>query len=485
MRSLLCVSAALACLIPVPVAVAHEAHVHGPVVVDTDLGLDDAVALAMALQSSDLDLRAIVAVEGVLDREDATRVLGRLAGRFHRGDLALHAPAPPDDAGSEPGAAPLPRLAADALERALAEARSAEVRPFDPRAYTVDEGRTTILALGPLTNIAAAIEARPQIVPRIARVVLVREPDDDEAWNVARDPEAFRRVVASGVDIVTITPHDDTGAKAVGWRDGLFAGGPNTAVGESFVDDLLRDETTRRHYREALSVLHDELAVLFAIDESLFRHEPRRDVWAPLHVSQVARRVDRELFTGRQRKQWVVFRGEFPRSLFRKDVQPRIQRIIDNNGEQEWYAQIMLNELHNHLGAYSIIGVKMGLRAAELLNAPQTSMRVVSYAPDHPPVSCLNDGLMVATGSTTGRMLFTHEPKPTPVVAARFEHEGRVLQMTLRAEHVQRIRSTITKLRERHGLEDHEYWDGVRELGLNIWETWHRTEIFDVEWLGS
>ncbi len=48
----------------------------------------------------------------------------------------------------------------------------------------------------------------------------------------------------------------------------------------------------------------------------------------------------------------------------------------------------------------------MGLRAAELLNAPPHAMTIVSSAPPTQPVSCLNDGLLVATGSTPGRGLF-------------------------------------------------------------------------------
>jgi hypothetical protein len=122
----------------------------------------------------------------------------------------------------------------------------------------------------------------------------------------------------------------------------------------------------------------------------------------------------------------------------------------------------------------------MGLRAAELLNAPSHSMRVVSAAPARPPMSCLNDGLMVATGSTPGRGLFRHAPAAASAVEASFEYNGRWLKLRLKDAQQEELRALIDELVAFYGLGTDGYWQGVRLVGLHIWQSWHRRQIFDV-----
>jgi len=59
----------------------------------------------------------------------------------------------------------------------------------------------------------------------------------------------------------------------------------------------------------------------------------------------------------------VLSNRPIPAEMLQEDVRQRSQSIIAANGEDEWFAMLLLNELHQHLGAYSIVGVKMGLRA--------------------------------------------------------------------------------------------------------------------------
>jgi pyrimidine-specific ribonucleoside hydrolase len=132
------------------------------------------------------------------------------------------------------------------------------------------------------------------------------------------------------------------------------------------------------------------------------------------------------------------------------------------------------------LGAYSVLGVKMGLRAAELLNAPQHGMKIVSHVPARPPFSCLNDGLIISTGCTPGRLLFRHIPAASERVAASFEYNGRRITLGLKAEYRQKLNSAFATLVSEHEREDHAYWHGVRQLGLEIWENWHRRDLFEV-----
>jgi pyrimidine-specific ribonucleoside hydrolase len=242
---------------------------------------------------------------------------------------------------------------------------------------------------------------------------------------------------------------------------------------------MLDQPASRQHYLEVLSEFHDELAVLYLLHPELFRNVGR-DVVEPHDAQVVAKAIAAELSRGRQRKQRVVFTdGPLPAESLRSDVQQRREAILANNGPDEWFAQLLLNELHEHLGAYSIIGVKMGLRAAELLNAPQHEMTIASSAPAAQPVSCLNDGLLVATGSTPGRGLFSHSPGPPGTVEAEFAYNGHSVTLRLKKVYQERIRTTIQALLTHTTLEDDAYWQGVRELGLDIWQNWHRRELFE------
>lgn len=61
-------------------------------------------------------------------------------------------------------------------------------------------------------------------------------------------------------------------------------------------------------------------------------------------------------------------------------------------------------EFHGHLGPYLICGVKMGLLALKLLGSRgYTGLTVIAETGVTPPVSCLVDGLQVATGCTLGK----------------------------------------------------------------------------------
>jgi hypothetical protein len=73
---------------------------------------------------------------------------------------------------------------------------------------------------------------------------------------------------------------------------------------------------------------------------------------------------------------------EFPTdpALFSDDMKPYVSKIIAKHGFEEWKAVVLTNELHHHMGLWSILGAKMGVRARELLNAPFDEVDVSSSA---------------------------------------------------------------------------------------------------------
>ncbi|KQX64385.1 nucleoside hydrolase [Angustibacter sp. Root456] len=198
-----------------------------PVVVDTDLGADDVVALGLLLRRPDVDVRAVtVAATGLVGCPDAGDVVTALAA-------AVGTPPPPVACGrSEPG--PRGRSMPAAWRTAAASgsglpAPSAQVRHFasapmvtQPAAGVI--GRLarqtpdlTIVALGPLTNLADLASSDPAAFSRLGEIhamggVLdgVGEGDVGE-WNAAADPASFEAVLAaaaSGQPRLTVVPLD-------------------------------------------------------------------------------------------------------------------------------------------------------------------------------------------------------------------------------------------------------------------------------------
>lgn len=473
LRSLMLVASIALCSDLTPARADDERFAHNPVVIDTDMGIDDAVTLALALQAHDVDVEAIVATGGVQSAERAAELAARLAEHLLRTDVAIYRGREPK---LLPGAAPIPpfrAVAERAVSSALPNASNVTLRAFSPLAYSAPEGRVRVLALGPLSSLAAALAERPEIADAIDAVIMPMESTVVPGWNVDRDGDAMRAVRESGVRVVGIARGADVSSIA----DALLPAPPRPApsLAQRFARALLADEATRAHY--LARPLHDELALAYARDIRPFVRRAEDDLLEPQDgASAVLARI---ATLGRQEREMVLFADiVLPKSALNDTLRQRRDAMIEKNGETEWIAQVLLNEVHQHLGAFSIIGAKMALRGAELLNAPQHSMRAVSHAPAAQPMACLDDGLIVGAGSTPGRLLFTKESAAGSGIAASFEYGGRRVRLELKPEYGAKIRGRIASLLERYSLEHHGYWEGVADFGLEIWEDWHRAEIF-------
>jgi purine nucleosidase len=189
------------------------------IIIDTDPGQDDAVAILLALASpEEVEVQAIVPVAGNVPlartQGNALKIL-ELAGR---GDIPVY-----------PGCArPLarPLVTAEHVHgptgldgpefpepcAALREQHGVDYLVETLRA--AEPGSITLCTLGPLTNVGMALVKAPDIVPRIREIVMmagahfeVGNITPTAEFNVHVDPEAAAVVLASGVPI-TMVPLD-------------------------------------------------------------------------------------------------------------------------------------------------------------------------------------------------------------------------------------------------------------------------------------
>ena len=173
--------------------------------------------------------------------------------------------------------------------------------------------------------------------------------------------------------------------------------------------------------------------------------------------------------------------NHFPldKRLYSSDIAAIMPETIERYGESEWRYTALACELHGHIGLYTMLGVKMGLWARELLGAEQGSLHIISYAGSTPPISCLNDGLQVATEATLGHGLIEVTHPHIPCAEAEFfSSEGR-LRLRLKPDRedlmIRELQAAVARYGSTKG-----YWDKVRELAIGYWLEWNRKDIFDV-----
>lgn len=314
-----------------------------PVVIDTDLGsdIDDSWALAMALRSPELDVRLVIASTGdplyraalaadLLAAAGADhipiglglpghanpseplrpladpRVLSAHPGGVHDGVIALidvietHARSAsgtsgiPGDSGTAgtsglggsgtPGTAGTPRPAGTSdgsgdpghLGLSGTSGTDAASSPDEP---------VTVIALGPLTTIAAAVEQRPDVMAR-ARLVGMQGslrvgywgiPGAVVEYNVTMDVAAARTVFGTPWSC-TVAPLDTTAT--VQLQGERYQAVGKAAATDPLLATLLRqqrmwlDEKGRsEQFEQETSVLHDTVAVHLAYDETLVEIE--------------------------------------------------------------------------------------------------------------------------------------------------------------------------------------------------------------------
>lgn len=245
-----------------------------PVLLDVDTGIDDALALMLAVRSEEIELVGVGTVAGNVDAMTAARNTLRVlevAGAGHV-PVAVGATAPliepfqdaawvhgSDGMGNssqpEPTALPSDETAVEQLLR-LSHEHSSQL---------------TVVAVGPLTNLALAIRGDPELPARLRRIVIMggsaRAGGNRSSWaeaNMAQDPEAA--TVVFGADVPrTMVGLDVTMQVTIGQGDIAALAASGDPCGELAAQIL-------PHYLDVYEswsgqrrcALHDPLAVAVA-----------------------------------------------------------------------------------------------------------------------------------------------------------------------------------------------------------------------------
>ncbi|WP_368497029.1 nucleoside hydrolase [Herbiconiux sp. A18JL235] len=258
------------------------------VLIDTDPGMDDALAIALAHNSPSLRIVALTAVTGNLPSDRTAANLLRVLDLLDAPDVPV-AQGPLVPLGGDYPSDPFSHGSDGLAESDLPES----ARTLDPRGAaqlivdTANEhsGSLTICALGPLTNIAEALALDPALPDKVAQLTIIggsfgatpyawsQATGDNPVseWNVFVDPEAAKivfnagfRMLAVGLDVAT---HPD-----INFRPADLARLRESAKAEARLAVRVVEFVERRGYQSYCSLI-DSAAIASVIDPTLVTTE--------------------------------------------------------------------------------------------------------------------------------------------------------------------------------------------------------------------
>ena len=249
-----------------------------PVILDVDTGIDDMIALLIAATAPELNLRGVTCVAGNVEIHHVARNTGKILQLVGRGDVPV----------SIGAARPLVRGLRTAPDtHGRTGTGFAELRGEDPALAATDytavpaarylaahvtrhAGEVTLVALGPLTNLAIASLEGVDLATGLREVVWMGGALDEPGnttptgeWNACVDPEAAEACLAAGV-IDRIFPLDAT-------QDARFTLAELEVLPDTYLAAIVRDAVRFYvdYHREADGIdgcyLHDPVTLIGAL----------------------------------------------------------------------------------------------------------------------------------------------------------------------------------------------------------------------------
>ena len=248
------------------------------IIIDTDPGIDDAAAVTLAVLSGAFDIRLICATAANVDVDKTTKNALKLV-EFLGADIPvargcaqplLHelvsCPEVHGESGMdgydfpEPKRKPLPVHSVEAMRRVLLE----------------DEGKTTLVAIAALTNVALLLAMYPEVKEQIDEIVMMGggifrgNATSAAEFNIFNDPHAAAIVFRSGVP-VRMAGLDVT-EQALLHRDSILKIRDSGSAGDMLCALL-------SHYQdgdmEAGLAMHDPCVIALMLEPEMFRMEKR------------------------------------------------------------------------------------------------------------------------------------------------------------------------------------------------------------------
>jgi inosine/uridine nucleosidase len=245
------------------------------VLIDTDPGVDDAVAILLALASPEIEVVAVTAVAGNVALDKTALNARRIVALARRGDVPVAAGC------AQPLSAPVVEDSVVHGHDGLGDLEWDEPAvALDPRdgveliAEMIRRGPLTIVAIGPLTNLAVLLQRHPGIDREVEHLVIMGGASFQgnvtpaAEFNIWADPEAAR-IVFEAQWRITLMPLDLTHQAFLDDEDLAYFNSLGTEVGRR-VAAMLEPyaEFHDRWYGNRDVIMHDAMAVYEVLDDA-------------------------------------------------------------------------------------------------------------------------------------------------------------------------------------------------------------------------
>lgn len=256
------------------------------IILDTDPGVDDALAFLLAFSSPEIKVEAVTTVDGNVDVEKGTRNARQLLEFLGRSDVPV----------AQGAKHPMFRQMEHAesfhgetgLMDAVLPATKMKIDDRNAAKLIIDEADElgkdlTLVAIGPLTNIATAILADPTIPEKVNGLVImggafrltpygIGNANAVAEFNIWHDPDAAKLVFGSCIPITCIGLDTTTN--------------PDYKMSKAMYGEMIAKKTRRSKLIEGLCgvlveryngfSLHDPMALAYVVDQTIFKTESYR-----------------------------------------------------------------------------------------------------------------------------------------------------------------------------------------------------------------
>jgi pyrimidine-specific ribonucleoside hydrolase len=462
---------------PLPSKLTHE------VIIDTDGAIDDMRAISLLLVRPEIKIRAVLTSDGSFPPDESVENLKSILHYFNHDDI-------PIAQGSEiTGINPPWREFNRSIDWGETkpikrEKRLSSLSCLSQKLDSTKE-KITIVCLGPLTNAGRLVEQYPSLLAKIERIIWYNESVRPlQGFNYECDRENADAVFRSGIRIDVISNLDKNEAY---FDTSLYAVCKNSQSRlAAFLYEIHSQNTVQEKLKENHFRLCDELVSLYITNPELFDINTMIDKvnvrYSQDYNAGSIREALSDMIKGTYIAERNVVFNRFPadREMFDYDVREIMDSAISRYGYEEWKANVMTDEFHGHLGVFSIVGAKMGIRAREYFRVGPDMLKVISYAGSKPPYSCLNDGIQVSTGATLGMGTIRLSTDSIYMPSAIFIYQDHSVMITLKKEFLDQVDADINEGIVKFGLMDDGYWKLIRRNALKYWVEWDRDKIFDI-----
>jgi pyrimidine-specific ribonucleoside hydrolase len=462
---------------------ALSGKVKNHILIDTDTAADDLRAICLLLASDEIEVIAITTSDGVLNPENGLKKVRALLKSFGHEGI-------PTASGeiSQSNPPPWRRFNQNINwgDESLIETKSKKIASDLIISSIEKEGKSvTVICLGSLTNLAEAFRAKPEIKEDVERIVWYNDNiHPNSGTNYEFDKKAGDYVLGEDIEINVVS---NLNGKEIVFTEKLLGSIENikTTYAQKIAKSHLQEEVYQLIKTGHLK-LWDDLVALYLFYPELFetriiKGHPNHSISRVLKTDKIEEEII-EILSCDIEDSSVTFK-QFPDEshLFREDISQFMNQIIERHGRKEWKIVVLTNEFHDHLGIYSIIGAKMGLRAREYFHVGLDELLVVSSAGSQPPISCFNDGLQVSTGATLGHGTISVSTDSHQIPQATFTFKNKTISLQLKEDYWDIVKKDIKQAIKHHAPLTDNYWRFIRECAISYWLEWSRKEIFNLK----